>query len=136
MFFKRKKSYRISVDQDDLVTPEETLLDSRSQYSDIEMPIPGSVFRLFLFLFGIFGILVIGSVYKLAILDHDAYSKLALQNRSADFPLSPPRGIIFDRNGNPLVKNLPSFNLLAVTREIKENSEQFDDSIAKITAIM
>ena len=48
MFLKRNKNYSIALDGDDWVTPEETLLDSKSQYSDIEKPIPESIFKLFL----------------------------------------------------------------------------------------
>lgn len=136
MFSKRNKIYRISIENDDLVTPEETLLDSHSQYSDIEKPIPSSIFRYFLVIFGALTLTLAVLSFKLSVLDNEAFAKLAFQNKSANFPLPPPRGIITDRKGQMLVKNVPIFNLLAVTREIKENMEEFNAKIDDIADIL
>lgn len=118
------------------VTPEETLLDSGSQYSDIEKPIPGSIFRFFLISFGIC-ITILGSfVFKTAVLDHAGFNKLALQNKSANFPVPPPRGMIIDTSGQPLVKNIPVFNLLAITRELREAGENLDEEINNVAKLI
>ncbi len=137
MFLKRsKKKYSISFDSEDWVTPEETLLDSASQYSDLEKPIPGSMFRFFMFLFlSATGILVF-SVFRLSIIENGQYSAIAFQNKSANFPLPPPRGLILDRNGQALVKNVPIYNLLAISRELKESRENMDADIKKIAGII
>ncbi len=133
MFLKRNKKYYISIESDDSVTPEETLLDSSSHYSDIEKPIPGSIFRFFM---GTFVALVgIIFVFKLAVVDHNVFAELALQNKSVNFSLPPPRGAVLDRNGLALTKNTPVFNLLAITRELRENLAEthiLSSNIAKI----
>lgn len=134
MFFGRNKEYRISLESEDRVTPEETLLDSGSQYSDIEKPIPGSIFKFFLISFGVLITVLSISIFKTTIIEHDAYAKLAFQNRSANFPLPPPRGMITDKNGQLLVKNIPVFNLLAISREIKELGDGFDEEMSKVAA--
>ena len=136
MFLKRNKKYSVSLESDDWVAPEETLLDSNSQYSDIEKPIPGSIFRFFMVAFLFMFSIIVFFVFKNAIIDHDVFAKLAFQNRSANFPLSPPRGLILDRNGNVLVRNMPVFNLLAVTRELKEYPDNLSEQIDKIAGIL
>lgn len=136
MFLKRNKNYSISFDGEDWVTPEETLLDSGSKYSDLEKPISSGIFRFFLIIFSVSTIGLIMFTFKIAVIDHEQFAKLAFQNKSANFPLPPPRGLILDRNGQPLVKNVPIFNLLAVTRELKENQADVEEYIRKIANIL
>jgi penicillin-binding protein 2 len=136
MFLKRNKKYSISFDSEDWVTPEETLLDSSSHYSNIEKPISSSVFRFFVIIFSISAVVLAVFIFKLSILDNKKFAHLAFMNKSANFPLPPPRGLIVDRSGQPLVINLPVFNLLAVTRELKENYENLDESIINVSEII
>lgn len=135
MNWKKNQTYRISLESEDRVTPEETLLDSNSQYSDIEKPILGAIFRSFLIIVSVATIVLGAYLFKIAIMEHTVFAELAFQNKSANFPLPPPRGMITDRNGQLLVKNAPVFNLLAVTRVIKE-SGNFNDDLKKIAEIL
>jgi len=135
MFLRRKKNYWVSLEKDELVTPEETLLDSDSRYSDMERPIPASIFSFFNFVFLCSGLLVMTIVFKLSIIDHGVFAEIAMQNRSANLPLPAPRGIIFDRNGEVLVRNIPSYNILAISRELRENSESLDGYIDEMARI-
>lgn len=48
---------------------------------------------------------------QLQIINGEKYSKLAEQNRVKTIKIPSPRGIIYDRNGIPLVSNNPAFNL-------------------------
>ena len=136
MFLRRNKNYNISLGSDDWVAPEETLLDSNSQYSDIEQPISGLIFRFFMavFLFAFF--VILSFVFRNAVIDHDIFAQLAFQNKSANFPLPPPRGAILDRGGLVLVRNIPVFNLLAITRELRDNTEDLAAGINKIAEIL
>lgn len=130
-----KKEYKISI-SDDWVAPEETLLDSGSEYSDIEIPISADVFRwTFLAAIILFAI-VMTFTFKIGITNHDFLANLALQNKSVNFLIPPPRGIVMDRFGKPLVKNSPSFDLLIISREVRENlSEDNQNKIAGILKI-
>lgn len=126
------KEYKISVGEE-WVAPEETLLDSGSEYSDIETPILADVFRLTFLISIILSVTVLALTFKISIVDHRTFASLASQNRSVGFLVPPPRGIIMDRFGKPLVKNLPSFDLVVVSREVRENpSEETRDRIAEI----
>lgn len=112
------KEYRIHID-DDVLAPEETLLDSGSEFSDIERPIRPNVFRNIFW--GLAGVMIAVFVVaaKLSIADHSYYANLAFQNRSANFSIPPARGIIFDKAGMPLVRNVPKFDVIGVSKELK-----------------
>lgn len=59
-------------------------------------------------IFFIFFIVVI-RLFHLQIIKGEVYNKLSEQNRVRTIKIPAPRGIIYDRNGIPLVENIPSF---------------------------
>ena len=122
-----KGEYKISISED-WVQPEETLLDSGSEYSNFEMPISKDIFRLTFVMIVILFAMVMAFTFKTGVSDHEIYASLALQNKSVNFLIPPPRGVIMDRYGKPLVKNLPSFDLLVISREVRENQSEDDQN--------
>lgn len=56
----------------------------------------------------IFSIMVI-RLFQMCIIEKETYVKLSEINRQKIIPVEPKRGIIYDRNGVPLVKNMPYF---------------------------
>ncbi|MFZ6006603.1 MAG: penicillin-binding protein 2 [Nitrospirota bacterium] len=65
----------------------------------------------------IIGILLIlcFRLWQLQILDGDKYKRLSEDNRLRILKTPAPRGIIYDRNGTPLVKNIPFFSVSITT---------------------
>ena len=59
----------------------------------------------------IFAVLL-ARLFYVQVLRGDYYSTLANQNRTRTKIIAAPRGIIFDRNGKPLVRNTPAFKIL------------------------
>ncbi|MCS7163388.1 MAG: penicillin-binding protein 2 [Thermodesulfovibrio sp.] len=57
-------------------------------------------------------IIILLRLWQLQILNTEKYKKLAEQNRIRIIKIPSPRGIIYDRNGIPLVENIPSFAAL------------------------
>lgn len=135
---EREKEYKVVVEYDDQVTPEETLMDASSGHADIEKPIGGEVFRIAGLLGGLL-LLIIGlSAGRLAVAQYEEFNDLAKKNAQINVAISPPRGLILDRNGQPLVKNTPSFDLLVVTSQLpKDLGEQAIEirSVALLTGI-
>src|SRR3989344_2443989 len=131
-----RKEYKISLNTDEWVTPEETLIDSGSEHSDLEKPIPHGAFR-FTFLSAVFlFLLVFAFSFKLAVTEHEGYARIALDNKSVNFFIPPPRGLVFDRLGQALVKNLASFDLLIISKEVREDKDNAQiDKIADILGI-
>lgn len=60
----------------------------------------------------IFGLgLLLAKLFSLTIIEGDKYRKLSSGNRIRETTILAPRGIIYDRNGKPLVRNIPTFTL-------------------------
>lgn len=59
---------------------------------------------------------LIGRLYFLQVVEYDYHSTVSENNRVHVLPITPTRGLIYDRNGVLLADNRPSFNL-TVTRE-------------------
>ncbi len=58
----------------------------------------------------IFGMgLLIAKLFTLTILEGSRYRQLASENRLREVKITAARGIIYDRNGTPLVRNIPLF---------------------------
>jgi len=129
----RKREYKVSINED-WVSPEETLLDSGSDHQNLEVPISNSIFKASLFIVAGLCVVVIVFVFDLSVRRYDYFAGRAFQNKSVSFFIPPPRGIIFDRLGRPLVINEPIFNLLVISKEI--TSETNDTEINKIAKIL
>ncbi|MBI3954884.1 hypothetical protein HY338_00440 [Candidatus Gottesmanbacteria bacterium] len=65
------------------------------------------IFFLFLLIFGIG--LLLAKLFTVTILEGARYRQLAAENRLREIKITAPRGIIYDRNGTPLVRNIPLF---------------------------
>ncbi len=63
---------------------------------------------------------LIGRMAKLQVLDHEHFTTLSEHNRVRLQPLTPTRGLIFDRNGVLLAENLPSHRLELVREQIED----------------
>lgn len=70
---------------------------------------------------GIFCILL-ARLWYLQGIKSDEYNALSERNRTRIIPIEPPRGSIYDRNGDLLVENRPSFSLSVIRQEIGDAS--------------
>lgn len=122
-WFRRHHEYCIPSVQDDDIAPEETLIDSISDYSDMEQPISDGVFRFALFALAMIVLIICAQTIRLGIVRHEYFAGLAFKNKTVNFTVSPARGIIFDRQGRPLVENMPSFDVLVVSQELSRDIE-------------
>ncbi|MBI2057509.1 MAG: hypothetical protein HYT63_00795 [Candidatus Yanofskybacteria bacterium] len=78
----RKKRYQISNFEEDAVSPEETLIDSLSSRSKIELPVSQSVIQVFYSLAGLVLLLYIFFSFRLGVLEGKDFRNIALSNRS------------------------------------------------------
>ncbi len=74
---------------------------------------------------------LLAGLARVQLFEGSYYRALADGNRVRQIPIHAPRGIIYDRNGVPLVANLPSFRLRSCDGQGKCTSE----SISKVEAI-
>ena len=61
-----------------------------------------------------FFLLLLGRLWYLQVIQSDEYASLSDRNRTRLIPIEPPRGAIFDRNGELLVENRPSFSVALI----------------------
>lgn len=89
---------------------------SRGHVSTMEHPVSGSIFQIILL--GIVFVLVFYFIFilRLSVVSGGDLRSAAIRNASLSYIVSPPRGTIFDRNGQTLAFNLPNFKLLLISR--------------------
>lgn len=83
-------------------------------------------------------IIIFGRVFYLQALRGDYYKNLAENNRVRVKPIAAERGLIYDRDGNQLIDNIPSFSLSIVPQDLPAKPEEKNlviEQIAKISGI-
>ena len=68
----------------------------------------------------------------LQVAGHEHYASLAKDNSIKIYPSVPIRGMIYDRHGNILAENLPSYSL----EIIAEKTKDLDDTLARLKALL
>jgi penicillin-binding protein 2 len=63
-------------------------------------------------------LVIIGQLWYLQVLEGGRFLDASDKNRIRVRPIAAPRGILFDRNGVPLVDNRPAFTLSIIPREL------------------
>jgi len=123
------KRYRINLKKKEEIEMEEVLSWRQSSLVGddflerrIELPISKKPFIfLFCFLF-LFLTICFFRVFYFSVLKHQHFLTLAKNNLFRTVSLEAPRGLIYDRNGKPLAKNIPSFSLFLNKKEIDNQS--------------
>ena len=75
---------------------------------------------------------IFARVGYLQIIQHEKYSLLSRHNQIRAVPLSPMRGILYDRNGMIIAQNVPGFNLSI----IPEQAEKLSTLLTQLKAII
>src|SRR5690242_15360561 len=65
-------------------------------------------------------LVVAGRLVYLQMINYSHYATLAEGNRLRAEPVTPPRGLIFDRNGVPLAENRPTYELEVVPEQVPD----------------
>ena len=78
-------------------------------------------------------LVIIGQLWYLQVLEGGRFLDASDKNRIRVRPIAAPRGILFDRNGVPLVDNRPAFTLSIIPREV-DNRETSATSARQMTS--
>ncbi|WP_299230783.1 penicillin-binding protein 2 [uncultured Halomonas sp.] len=76
--------------------------------------------------------LLMGRLAYLQIVQHEVYTTRSEKNRVRVEPLPPTRGLIYDRNGELLAENRPTYNLTLV----RERAEDLDATLTRLVEIL
>jgi len=137
------KKYLVKHQDRESIEAEEIFLDveairSIEEKGKLEQPVKNRNFVLFFFLIII---CLVGLFFRagyLQIVKGEYYQDLAQGNRLRVYPISAPRGMIYDYQGRPLVYNIPSFDLVVNLSDFFDNSDEVQkeilEKIAEIVA--
>ena len=81
---------------------------------------------------GTLTLILVGRLIHLQIYQHQHYTTLSENNRVKIVPIAPTRGLIFDRHGEILAQNLPTYSLEVVPEVV----EDVDALIAELRGIV
>lgn len=89
----------------------------------------------FVFIFLCF-LILFGRVFWLQIVRGEYYRNLAEGNRIRTITVKAPRGVIYDRNGQLLVKNIPKFDLYFVPADLIRDERELDELAKRVSEIL
>ena len=90
-----------------------------------------SKIRLFLIIFFLFFIIIIGRVIYIELFEYSKLNSLANDLWSRDLPIEGDRGLILDRNGVVLADNITTTSLVLIPNQIK-NKDLVSTKLAEI----
>lgn len=99
-------------------------------YEDLSLAIRRS--KVTLAVLAALALLVLIFYWKIQVLDHQKYWKMAEANRIREFPLSAPRGLILDRQKVILAENVPSFKVSLVREAITD----YDRTLRELSQLL
>jgi penicillin-binding protein 2 len=81
-------------------------------------------------------LVIIGQLWYLQVLEGGRFLDASDKNRIRVRPVAAPRGILFDRNGVPLVDNRPAFTLSLIPRELDRDVERRDAVFGRVASLL
>ena len=124
-----------------LLDPEEILLDKRAeemgenQLAKLEWPLASIFVKGLLVFCSILMVVIFSRIFYLQIAKGSYYEDLADNNKTRHYVINAPRGIIYDRYGEPLVLNSPSFSLTMIPLDLPRDSNERKKLIAQVVSI-
>lgn len=113
-----------------------SMRDGGGEVSALRKPIGEKGLQFFRF-FALATIAVLAlRVFYLQVVRNDFYSQMAKDNRVRYVPIRAPRGIIFDRNGEKLVNNSPSFDVVVIPADLPEDFMEREKEEREIAQIL
>ncbi len=136
MFDHTSKIYRVKVHDDDVIAPEETLVDSLSNHASIEQPIGQRIFGAAFVLVALGVVFILIKAFQLQVVNGVAYKVQLQQASNTTYPISSLRGIVTDRTGRALVENIPILEAVVLRGELPKDQAVFDQMLFRLaTAI-
>ncbi len=81
-------------------------------------------------------LMIVCQLWYLQVLEGGRFQEASDKNRIRVRPIAAPRGILFDRNGLPLVDNRPAFTLSLIPRELERDPVQRDATLGRLASLL
>ncbi len=140
--FKNKKIKSL---HKEYIEPQEVFLDNLAQKKEeelgisekkFEIPLPQKIIKGFLVLSIILIFILFGKTFQLQIFNNKELSAQARENKFIVSSLQASRGVIYDSNGNQLVFNKPSFDLILDKKKLPQTEEDRKNILKAISEII
>ena len=116
---------------------EESVLDGLvDDFNKIEHPINNKVFFLVAVVAGIILVVFLGRILALNVGWGRFYQQRSLSNINKKFVLSAQRGLIVDRFDKPLLKNIPSFDVVLDVADFFKNNQKTLQELTKVSEFL
>src|SRR6056297_577221 len=122
-------SYQLEWTEDSFISGEQDKESMRLTFDFERLKLIGGFVFLVL-------LLVLGRTFYLQVIKGDYYSTMAKGNRIRIKDIEPQRGIIYDNEGKPLVRNMANFVLYYSPGDMPKEKEDRDRLIEKISRIL
>lgn len=74
-------------------------------------------------------------LFSLQVIQYDTYLQQAEDNRTEEISISAQRGIIYDRNGIVLARNIPSFNVVVTQALMPDDQGEVQEIIRQLSSL-
>jgi penicillin-binding protein 2 len=81
-------------------------------------------------------LVIVCQLWYLQVLEGGRFQEASDKNRTRVRPIAAPRGILFDRNGLPLVDNRPAFTLSLIPRELERDPAARDATLGRLASLL
>ena len=102
----------------------------------ISEPIDSRGFQFFRFLAISIFLMLAFRVFYLQVMRGDYYGGLAKENRMRYVDIKAPRGLIYDRNGRELVRNIPSFDVIFIPADFSRDASEKNRDIRGMAELL
>ncbi|KKR07573.1 MAG: Penicillin-binding protein 2 [Parcubacteria group bacterium GW2011_GWC2_39_14] len=104
---------------------EEDLVSTKQNYLGTVLPAKRMIIFWFCLMLGV--VLLLARALQLQVIKGPYYRSVAEKNRIRVYNLPAPRGIIYDINNIPLVRNVPTFALYIIPNDLSSSLENKDE---------
>src|SRR4030042_3454214 len=102
----------------------------------ISEPIDSWGFRFFRLLAVSVFLILAFRIFYLQVVKGGYYSDLARENRGRYIDIKAPRGLVYDRNGEELVRNIPSFDVIFIPADFPKDAAQKGKEIKGVAEVL
>ena len=127
------------------IEPQEVFLDNLARKKEaqlgvsekmIEVPLSRKVLKGLLFFIIALAFVLLAKTFQFQVLENKKFTALANENKFLIHSIKAARGVIYDSNGNQLVFNKSSFDLILNKQELPSSNSEKTEVLKRVSEII